>query len=393
MLLKQLLDSPRTSSNLVVYDPFGDLDREELVKEVVALANADVEGPRNILFGVNAGGVDGHSVVGISEDAVGDLKKAHRLLSALIEPVLQLAFIFDRINGKLVGALEIDGCDFGPYFIGHDWNQSLSLGQCWVRDGREIRAVDRADLVNGNSNGNGNSPALVEEPASLVENPDIEVGFNEEPDCKYIELSVPDTSDPPFSDEDHDVKRSSKLSKAIKDTVGTVTTHILRLGPGAGKGAAKAAEKDSPNEASDEASEIRADAQNHYYYEEKALRLNLCASNQGENDIEDISIELGFPRLPGFDIADRLYTSPFDKRSAAEIKSLGYPEVESSDAAIFVRGSIGLLAPEKPEQLFRCELRLVVGPEMKGRKLAVHYKLRAPNRQNLSTGRLKIRFE
>ncbi|MGI9263677.1 MAG: ATP-binding protein [Gammaproteobacteria bacterium] len=388
MLLKQLLESPKTSSNLVVYDPFGDLDREELVKEVVALANADVDGPRNILFGVNAGGVNGHSVVGIPEDAVGDLKKAHRLLSALIEPVLQLAFVFDRINGKLVGALEIDGCDFGPYFVGHDWSNSLSLGQCWIREGREIRAVERADLVNGYDI----SPAPVEQPARLIENPDIEVGFNEEPDCKYIELSVPDTSDPPFSDGEREVKKSSRLRKAIKDTVGTVTTQILRLGHGADKGDTKVTKKDSPIETGDEANEIRADAQNHYFYEEKALRLNLCASNQGKEDIEDISIELGFPRLPGFDIADRLYTSPFDKRSTAEIKSLGYPEVESTDAAIFVRSSIGLLAPDKPEQLYRCELRLVVGPEMKGRKLAVHYKLRAPNRQKLGTGRLKIRF-
>ena len=40
---------------MVVCDPFREQDQEELVKEVIGLANADVDGPRYILFGINAG--------------------------------------------------------------------------------------------------------------------------------------------------------------------------------------------------------------------------------------------------------------------------------------------------------------------------------------------------
>ncbi|MCH7636438.1 MAG: hypothetical protein IIA12_02065, partial [Proteobacteria bacterium] len=117
MILTQLLQQPTTSSKLLVCDPFRVPDQEELVKEVIGLANADVDGPRYILFGANPGAMEGSGVVGIAESAMADLKKAHRLLSVLIEPVVHLAFIFDRINGKLVGALEIDGCDEGPYVV------------------------------------------------------------------------------------------------------------------------------------------------------------------------------------------------------------------------------------------------------------------------------------
>ncbi len=95
MLLRQLLKSLKTSSKLLVYDPFRALDQEELVKEVIGLANADVDGPRNILFGVNAGAIEGGGIVGIAESAMADLKKSHRLLSALIEPVL-LSLVFIR---------------------------------------------------------------------------------------------------------------------------------------------------------------------------------------------------------------------------------------------------------------------------------------------------------
>lgn len=386
MLLKQLLESPQSSSNLLVYDPFGGVNREELVREVIGLANADVEGPRNILFGVNASAVDGNGIVGIPDSAVGELKKAHRLLSALIEPVLQLAFIFDRINGKLVGALEIDGCDFGPYFVGQDLFESLSLGQCWIREGRDLRAVERIELMGGQST----PPA--DEPASLVENPDIAVGFNDEPECKLLELSVPDTSNPPFADEESDAKKTSKLKQVIKDTVGTVTTQILGLGHGAEKDPVPVSGSESQTDDCDEASKVLADARNHYFYEENALQLNLCACNNGTQEIKGVSVELGFPRLPDFDVADRLYTSPFDKRSAAEMKNLGYPEVERSDAAIFVRGSLDALVPAKSEKLFRCAIRMAVGPRMQGRKLAVHYTLRGPNNQRIGKGRLKIQF-
>jgi hypothetical protein len=142
----------------------------------------------------------------------------------------------------------------------------------------------------------------------------------------------------------------------------------------------------------DEASKVLADARNHYFYEENALQLNLCARNNGADEIKGVSVELGFPRLPDFDVADRLYTSPFDKRSAAEMRDLGYPEVERNDTAIFVRSSPGVLASSKSEQLFRCAIRMAVGPRMQGRKLAVLYTLRGPNNQKLGKGRLKIMF-
>ncbi len=135
-----------------------------------------------------------------------------------------------------------------------------------------------------------------------------------------------------------------------------------------------------------------ADADNHYYYEEKALQLNLIVSNDGAETVRDVNIELGFPRLPDFDVADHLYISPFDKRSQHELKNLGYPTVRREDAAIIVRSSIRVLAPDSPESAFRCALRMAVGPGMQGKKIAIHYTLRGQNEQEFGKGRLKIIF-
>ena len=389
MLLKQLIESPMTSSKMLVCDPFREHDQEELVKEVIGLANANVDGPRNILFGINAAALDGGGIVGITESAMADLKMAHRILSALIEPVLHLAFIYDRINGKLVGTLEIDGCDDRPYIVGQNFSEKLSRGQCWIREDRELRAIQPADLARTNT------PEPAEKPAKKGKPPPIAVGFNDEPDCVLLEMPIPDTSDPPFAEKECQVKESSNLGKTIKEKIGTVTTRILRL-----KGSRKNEPADETDEhdrdtqidESDGSETVLADANNHYFFEEKALRLNLCVCNEGSESIENVSIKLGFPRVPDFDVVDRLYISPFDKRSPHEVKNLGYPNVEHCDDAIMVRSSLDTLAPDSPKQAFKCELRLAVGPRMQGKKLAIIYRLRGEDKQSLGKGRLKIKF-
>lgn len=389
MLLKQLLESPKNSSKLLVYDPFREYDQEELVKEVIGLANADVDGPRNILFGVNAAAIEGSGIVGIAESDMADLKKAHRLLSELVEPVLHLAFIYDRINGKLVGTLEIDGCDDGPYVVAKDFSDALSQGRCWVREGYVLRDVESADLAQRST------PEPAEEPTRTTEPPRIAVGFNDDPDCQLLEMPVPDTSNPPFALEKQKAGRSSEIGKAIKETIGTVTTRILSLGrPRPQESAADLGESDMATqfEESEEAGKLISDADNHYFFEEKALKLNLCVCNKGSEGIKDVSVELGLPRTPDFDVADRLYISPFDKRSEYEIRKLGYPEVNRRADSVRVRSSIGYLAPDSPEQAFKSALRLAVGPGMQRRKMAVLYKVRGPDGKKLCKGRLKIAF-
>ena len=379
MILTQLLQQPSTSSTLLVCDPFREPSKEELVKEVIGLANADVDGPRYILFGVNSAAMEGDGTVGIDESAMANLKKAHRLVSALIDPIVHLAFIFDRINGKLIGALEIDGCDSGPYAVGQDFSDELSRGRSWIREGRELRAVGVAELAQTKS------PEADEQPDELFIPPPMSVGFNDQPECKELEMAIPDTSNPPFAGEKQRVKEPGSLKKVIKDTIETVTTQILRLRAGY--------EPDISDTAQlKETKTLFADADNHYYYEEKALQLNLIVSNGGEEVVRDLNIELGFPRINDFDLADHLYTSPFDKRSAHEVKNLGYPVVVREKAAIKVRSSIGVIAPGSPEPAFRCALRMAVGPGMQGKKLAIHYTLRGKNEQEFGRGRLKIIF-
>ena len=382
MLLKQLLERSLTSANLLVCDPFRQQDQAELVKEVIGLANADVDGPRYILFGINAGAIAGSRIVGIADSVMTDLKKAHRLSSALIEPVLHLAFIYDRINNKLVGALEIDGCDDGPYVVRQDFSEKLSRGQSWIREGRQLRAADRTELAQISAHEAANQPTIM-------------VGFNGRPDCALFESPVPDTSNPPSAREKRKVKKSLDFKKAIKDSFGTLNTKIMRMthvreyGPDA---EFDARGMDTLIGVYEEPEKEFADADNYYFFEQRAVKLNLTVCNKGAKGIKDVSIVLAFPRIPDLDVADRLYISPDDKRSRHEVEKPGYPEVQRRDDKILVRSSLGLLPPDRPEQAFESELRLAVGPTMRGKTVSIRYTLRGRNDQSLGKGCLKIRF-
>jgi hypothetical protein len=358
----------------------------ELVKEVIGLANADVDGPRYILFGINAGGMEGSKIVGIKDDDAAALKKAHRLISAQIEPVVSLAFIFDRINGKLVGALEIDGGEDGPFVPGEDFSADLSGEKTWVREGRELRVVDISDL--GSTDAEVSTEETEEHgPAELLETPSIDVGFNEEPDCDVIELSIPDTSDPPFVGEKENLGNQAGLTETLKSAVNTMTTKLVGLALGRSK-------DDDPDSSTDvvkAAQDLITESENHYYYEEKALLLNFTVLNTGSHPVDDLHIEFGFPKIEDFDIADRIHMSPFDKSSHPATRNQGYPDVERGRKGFIVRNKIGVLEPAVPTPALKCPLRMAVGPGAQKRKVAILYTLRRGG-EIVGEGRLKIMF-
>ena len=112
------------------------------------------------------------------------------------------------------------------------------------------------------------------------------------------------------------------------------------------------------------AQNLQIDANNHYYFEEKAVKLNFTICNRGTRGVEDLRLELGFPKVKDFDVADRIYTSPFDKRTAAIREKAAYPKVKHVDKGIFVLRTLRALEPSSSVPALKCDLRLAVGPGM-----------------------------
>ena len=383
MLLKQLIQQTSSAANLVFRDPFARAEPEQLVKEVIGLANADVEGPRYIVFGVNLGVMEGSGIVGVSDAALADLKKAHRTISQLVQPILELAFIFDKIEGKLVGALEIGGCHEAPYSVRKTVADRLSIGHAWIMENRRLRTASSEDLE------------ALKRRTARAQTWDVAVGFNDDVGSQVLELHVPDRSDLPSMREKEQVKKTIDWKTAAKDALGTVNTSIMRLlhvrdnGPDAdfdtrGLDTLIASYKNIGPECDD--------ADKYYLFETKALKVNLTIQNNTGQPIKDAEIEFAVPRVEDFDISDRLYPDPDAVGAGCKPGSAGYPEVSCTKEAYIVRAALGDLAADQPLRAFEAALRLVVGPKMTGQKIALCYTLRASNKSGLGRGRLKLVF-
>lgn len=383
MLLKQLLQKPSTSPNLLFRDPFKEPNPEQLVQEVIGLANTDVDGARYIIFGVNTATMENNGVVGIADSAMADLKKAHRLISALIKPILHLAFIFDKFNGKLVGALEIDGCDEAPYVIRRDFSKKLAGGQSWIWQGRQLRSLGPDDLEQ------------IKARVARKQTWAVKIGFNDQPDCDVLKVAIPDTSNPPSRRAKQSIQRAIDWKEKVADRFGTVDTQIHRLLHVHEHGIDSEFDSRDVETLTDLHGSIgfeHAEADAYYYFEEQAVKLNLTVCNKEEEGLEDVSIKLTFPRASDFDIADHLYTGPDDKRTPVEIDMADYPQVQHLKQGTVVSASLGYLAPNSSQQVFGCALRLAVGPMMRGKKVGIKYTLRAKNKQSPGRGYLKIKF-
>jgi hypothetical protein len=257
----------------------------------------------------------------------------------------------------------------------------------WQREGRELRIVDISDLGGDVDAKESADEAEEEGLAELPETPSIDVGFNEEPDCDLIELSIPDTSEPPFANEKDDFGDSGGLTQTLKNAVNTMTTKIVSMA----RGRSKDSDADSSTDVVEAAQDLITEAENHYYYEEKAIQLNFSLLNTGEHPVDELDIEFGFPRIDDFDIADQVHMSPFDKSSHPATKNQGYPEVTKGKKGFVVRGKIRVLQPAVPTPALKCPMRMAVGPGAQLRKMAVLYTLRRGD-DVIGEGRMKIKF-
>ena len=227
-----------------------------------------------------------------------------------------------EVEGKPVAALEISDCNNPPYTLRRQIAEDMRTGACWVRDQGVIRPARREDL----DRMYGRGPA--EPPTPL------QLGFNNDPTCQQLELQVPDSSQSPSSQTRERILSVINTKKASNKMLGYDDTGILRLshvrifGP------------DTPfvqhgmdtlvmqyKQASDDSKE----ADEHYYFEECAVQINLSIQNPQQVSLQDIVVELSIPKVSGFEVADRLHSSPEKQMTEMESRLAGYPRVDISE--------------------------------------------------------------
>src|SRR5210317_2206872 len=259
-------------------DAYGIEGIRSFLRDVLALANASVEGNRYIVVGVdvdNKGRKRTHTV--LNEDFSG--KPSYQsLANEFIEPPVRIRYKPLSVDGARVGVFEIGDCQDRPYMMRVDYSETLRRGDAYKRVNNAPIKMGRRQLME-----------LFERKfRDSVSAGDIEVGFPG--DIIHKDLAIPtcDLSKMPSALASNKLEELLNI-RSMSGNSGS-TTMVARLTHARLYGTADPYVERSPEDIMVELNEIRSkycNEDNYFLFHECAENLQLVVYNQGEEPIVD----------------------------------------------------------------------------------------------------------
>ncbi len=365
--------------------PYGTSDIQSYLCDVLALANASVNGPRFIVVGVDIDNRGQRRVHPVSDKDFSGKPAYVSLANDYIEPPLRIRHKSVSLDGKQVGVFEIGDSQDRPYMMRVDYSETLRRGDAYMRLDNAAVKLGRRQLQ-----------TLFEKKfRDSVSRNDIEVGFAGDIIHKSLQLPSCDLAQLPSAIAAGKLEQLAKVQMNSSDSGSTSV--MARLVHARLYGSDDPYVSRTPDELMQEMAQIRdkyEDEDRQFLFETQAEKVQLVVANQGQEPIVDASIALVMPRDNDFYIADRLpkvvRNEKFVDRSPGETAS--YPTVSLLDESIHVTNKIGEIPVGEPIEVFRSPLRVCVGPGLKGRRFGVRYALHAKNLRSPVKGTLRLNF-
>jgi hypothetical protein len=355
------------------------------LRDVLAMANASVEGNRYIVVGVDFDARGRKQKHGVPEEDFAGKPSYQALANEYIEPPVRLRYKPVSFDGTRVGVFEIGDCQDRPYMMRIDFDEALRRGDAYKRVNDAAIKMGRRQLME-----------LFERKfRDSVSAGDIELGFPGEIIHKEITLATCDLSQMPSALASQKLEEMLRIRNMSRSSGST--TMVARLTHARLYGTEDPYEHRSPEEIMAELTQIRSKYRhqdNNFLFQERAQELQLVAYNQGDDALIDASLSLALPNHGSFYVADtlprRFVNERFVDRTPDEIAH--YPAVTLRDNAVQVSCSIGDIPAGEPVDIFRSPLRMCVGADLSGRRFGIRYALHAQNLRAPARGQLKLQF-
>ncbi|MDH5455555.1 MAG: ATP-binding protein [Gammaproteobacteria bacterium] len=364
---------------------YGEEGIQSFLRDVLAIANASVEGNRYIVVGVDIDGKGHKRMCSIDAADFSGKPSYQSLANEFIEPPIRIRYKPVSLDGNRIGVFEIGDCQDRPYMMRADYSERLRRGDAYKRVKNIPVKMGRRQLME-----------LFERKfRDSVSAGDIEVGFPGDIIHKELVLPTCDLAAMPSAlasaklQEMLDIRRKSQSSGS--------TTMVARLTHARLYGSENPYIDRSPDDIMQELGEIRSKYRNQdsqFLFEDRAERLQLVVLNLGQEPIIDASLALALPNHNSFYVADcppkRRINDRFVARTPDEIAS--YPAVTLKDDSIQVTAKIGDIPVGEPVEALVSPLLLCVGSDLEGRRFGIRYRIHGQNLRAPATGQLKISF-
>jgi hypothetical protein len=360
---------------------------KDLIKDIMAMANATREGKRYIITGVKDLPSGDKEYFPIPKEDFVDQATYQQVLRENVEPSIDFTYYPVEVDGNWVGVFKIDNCNNPPYMMKKDFN-GLSKGDCFVRKGSQQEKMTRRDL-----------DEILAFRSKFQFHGKIAVGFNRFLDKKLKVIAVKDFVFP----SDRAKKKIEKIldDRKLNDKMGikglgqfALTNSLLGRNP--------SYEERSTETLLENLEKIKETYRDHDWYhvgEELSEKINLVLKNEGDKYLEDVSIEIKFPS-DGIMVMEEIQKKPTSGSGLAMVRAsmdfhtpYQYPQVDKEENLYVVKDSIGDLKHHQPEEAFNENLRIFFSPKAAGKVLTCPYTIYAKNLPNPIFGELEIEVQ
>jgi hypothetical protein len=393
MSLDNLLELPADSPNVVFrFEPFGKNQREQFIREVLGLANADVTGDRYLVFGVHVDGSE-KKIVGLTDGDIKMLAQHSKLILEVIEPEISISRAKSEIDGVEVAAIRLKQCPNPPYIIKDDFSENLKKGECWVRENGQVRQASRQDLdrMYGRSPTeaeSGEEPVAEKTPAKLEltdKTPEEKTAAKLKRADKTLEEETAATPEPEDNALEQETATKGELSMEPE-----VAPEKAAKTPRPEKKPSDAIEDARvevafSNSLDAELLEVKLPAANGQPNGKpiKALELKLDICNKNSSALKGAMIDLNLPRNSEINVG---------QKKSGDAKAKRQTKIDKSENGVRIRARLGDLAPDEHMAAFLAPVLLGIGAGMRGKKIGLKYMVVAENLATPIKGRLKIKF-
>lgn len=366
-------------------EAYGKSGIREFLRDVIAMANAAVDGARYIVTGIGFDDRKRKHVHGVSRQDFLGKPSYQSLVADFIEPPIRIRYQPVTLGGKAVGVFEIGDCQDKPYMMRVDQSETLRRGDAYVR-------VNDATIKMGRRQLQQHFERKFQDSVSADR---IEIGFPGEIIHKDFRIPTTDLSQLPSAIAGAKLRQLADIRQMSSNSGST--TMVARLTHARLFGSDNPYEHRSAEELENEMTELERKhrvSDEHYLFEENAKRIQLVVYNQGDEPIEDASLSLLMPNHNALYVASHLpkvlRNGKFADRGPAE--QADYPVVNLKDDTIQVSSNLGEIPTSATVQVFTVPLRVCVGSALKGRRLGIRYSLFGRNLRSPAKGHLRLIF-
>lgn len=360
---------------------YGDDDRLELLRDLLGLANAPVEGSRYIVLGVDDTLGDERSIVGISDAAHAEVHGlCTHVVNNFFDPPLPVRIEETSVDDKKVVVIVLPDCDGQPYLLKTNASGSMRQGAGWIREGTRYRRLVRADFQR----------IFEAKLLSQEARADVRIGFAGKDLEAVLELPIMPLEQLPSKVASGKIRRMLEARQAAQHAPGHEVSRIQRLVHAQVFGPNEVYRPNSTTTLVEKLDSTAADfeaADRYYAYEVRSHKLNLVLHNLGDGVFDGGTLVIDLPRIDGVEIAERIWPLTDNSEPPPE----GYPALDMGPQKVSVETSIGPLEPGASTMGLRQSLRLCLREQAAGKTIPVGYSLYSESLRAPVSGSLEIR--